>query len=145
MVSLGFFMMGLTGWAVWLRVRGRLFDQRALLWAFVFSVLAPVAANQLGWVAAEVGRQPWIVYGLLRTADALSPVVQANQVLGSIIMFGLIYALLFAVWVSVVDHKIKQGPETILFTTPDPKQGFLHTAGDLKAGGRSRKEKIKWT
>ncbi len=135
MVSLGFFMMGLTGWAVWLRVRGRLFDQRALLWAFVFSVLAPVAANQLGWVAAEVGRQPWIVYGLLRTADALSPVVQANQVLGSIIMFGLIYALLFAVWVSVVDHKIKQGPETILFTTPDPKQGFLHTAGDLKAGG----------
>lgn len=135
MVGLGFFMMGLTGLAAWLRIRGRLFEQRGLLWMFVFAVLAPVAANQLGWVAAEVGRQPWIVYGLLRTADALSPVVRANQVLGSILMFGLIYTLLFAVWISVVDHKIKQGPEVISFTTPEPKHGFLHTAGELKAGG----------
>ena len=135
MVGLGFFMMGLTGLAVWLRSKNRLFEKRWVLWTFVFSVLAPVAANQLGWVAAEVGRQPWIVYGLLRTSEALSPVVRANQVMASIVMFGVIYALLFAVWISVVDHKIKQGPEAILFTTPEPKNGFLHTAGDLKAAG----------
>ncbi|MBL0059740.1 MAG: cytochrome ubiquinol oxidase subunit I [Elusimicrobia bacterium] len=136
MVGLGFFMMGLTGLAAWLRARGRLFEQRGLLWTFVFAVLAPVAANQLGWVAAEVGRQPWIVYGLLRTSEALSPVVRANQVLGSILMFGVIYALLFAVWVSVIDHKIKQGPEEMSFLAPgDPSHGFIQTVGDLKAGG----------
>ena len=135
MVGLGFFMMGLTGLAAWLRLRGQLFNNRGLLWTFVFAVLAPVAANQLGWVAAEVGRQPWIVYGLLRTSEALSPVVRANQVMASIVMFGVIYALLFAVWISIVDHKIKQGPDAVLFISPDPKHGFLHTAGDLKAGG----------
>lgn len=135
MVGLGFFMMGLTGLAVWWRFKNKLFEKRWVLWTFVFSVLAPVAANQLGWVAAEVGRQPWIVYGLLRTSEALSPVVRANQVMASIVMFGVIYALLFAVWISIVDHKIKQGPDAVLFTTPDPKHGFLHTAGDLKAGG----------
>lgn len=135
MVALGFFMMGLTGLGMWLRWRGRLFENRHLLWTFVITVLAPVAANQLGWVAAEVGRQPWIVYGLLRTSDALSPVVRANQVLGSIIMFGVIYALLFAVWLNVIDHKIKQGPEEIVFQAPESKHGFLHTAGNLKSGG----------
>jgi cytochrome d ubiquinol oxidase subunit I len=111
MVGLGFFMMGLTGLLVWLRWKGRLFTNRLVLWACVFSFLAPQAANQLGWVAAEVGRQPWIVYGLLRTADSLSPVVQAGQVLGSILMFGAIYSLLFAVWILVLGRKIQHGPE----------------------------------
>jgi cytochrome d ubiquinol oxidase subunit I len=135
MVGLGFFMMGLTGLAVALRIRDRLFNNRAVLWTCVFAVGAPLAANQLGWVAAEVGRQPWIVYGLLRTSEALSPVVRANQVLSSIVMFGVIYALLFAVWISVMDHKIKQGPEDMSFTTPEPTHGFIRTAGDLKAQG----------
>ncbi len=129
MVGLGFFMIGLTALAWWLRWRGRLFENRTVLWIFVFAVLAPLLANQLGWVAAEVGRQPWIVYGLLRTSDALSPVVQSHQVLGSIIMFGIIYLLLFAVWFVVTDHKIKQGPEETAVFPDRSKQGFLHTAG----------------
>ncbi|MBL8022690.1 MAG: cytochrome ubiquinol oxidase subunit I [Elusimicrobia bacterium] len=135
MVGLGFLMIGLTGWALWARIRGRLFENRFLLWIFVFAVLAPLAANQLGWVAAEVGRQPWIVYGLLRTSDALSPVVRANQVLGSILMFGVIYALLFAVWFVVMDHKIKQGPEDVPTPPQGPGRGFIHTAGDVRSSG----------
>jgi len=134
MLGMGFLMMFLTGIAAAMRWRGTLFDNRRLLWVFVFAVLLPVVANQLGWVAAEVGRQPWIVYGLLRTADALSPVVQAGQVLGSIVMFGIIYALLFAVWLMVTDHKIKEGPE-VGAEGGRSEGGFLKTAGGLKAKG----------
>jgi cytochrome d ubiquinol oxidase subunit I len=125
----------LTGWALWAWVRGNLFKNRPFLWIIVYTVLAPVAANQLGWVAAEVGRQPWIVYGLLRTSDALSPVVRANQVLGSILMFGVIYALLFAVWFVVMDHKIKQGPEESPAFPHAGGHGFIQTAGESRSGG----------
>jgi cytochrome bd-type quinol oxidase subunit 1 len=72
--------------------RGTLADQRALLWVFVFAVLGPQAANQLGWITAEVGRQPWIVYKVLRTSAALSKTVQAGTILASLVMFTLIYA-----------------------------------------------------
>jgi cytochrome d ubiquinol oxidase subunit I len=61
--------------------RGSLFEKRWLLWLLVLSVLGPQIANQAGWFAAEVGRQPWIVYKLLRTSEGLSAVVKANTVL----------------------------------------------------------------
>jgi cytochrome bd ubiquinol oxidase subunit I len=109
MVGLGFFFIGITLFALWLRWRGTLFEKRWLLRVFVFAVLGPYAANQLGWVAAEVGRQPWIVYGLLRTSDALSKSVKAEAVLTSIIIFTVIYLLLFLVWIYVMNEKIKHG------------------------------------
>lgn len=112
MISLAGFFIGITVLALWLWWRGTLFEQRWLMWVFVFAVLGPYIANQAGWVTAEVGRQPWIVYGLLRTSDGLSKVVTAEMVLGSIVMFGFIYALLFIVWVYVLNDKIKHGPET---------------------------------
>jgi cytochrome d ubiquinol oxidase subunit I len=93
--------------------RGRLFHHRWLLWVFVFTVLGAYLANQLGWVSAEAGRQPWIVYGLLRTSDALSESVTGGMVLSSIIMFGLIYAMLFIVWIYVLNNKIQHGPEPV--------------------------------
>ena len=83
---------------------------RPSAWAFVLAVLLPQIANQVGWFAAEMGRQPWVVYGLLRTSDALSKVVTANQVLFSLIMFTLIYALLFALFIYLLNKKIKHGP-----------------------------------
>jgi cytochrome d ubiquinol oxidase subunit I len=113
MVGLGMLFVLLTLAATFFRLRGTLFQKRWLLWIFVFAVVGPYIANQAGWVAAEVGRQPWIVYGLLRTSDGLSHAVSANQVLGSIIMFGLIYAMLFAVWVFVLHNKIMHGPEDV--------------------------------
>ena len=57
------------------------------------------------------GRQPWVVYGLLRTSDALSKAVRAEEVLISILMFMVVYALLFTVWVYVMNKKIQHGPE----------------------------------
>ena len=111
MVLLGTVFIGLTLLANFYRWRGTLFEQRWLLWAFVWAVPLPFAANQLGWIAAEVGRQPWVVYGLLRTNDAISKSVVASQVFGSILMFGVIYALLFAVFLYVLNSKIQHGPE----------------------------------
>ena len=80
---------------------------------FVLAVLLPQIANQVGWYSAEIGRQPWIVYNLLRTSDALSKAVVANQVLFSLILFTLIYALLLVLFLFLLNEKIKHGPEDI--------------------------------
>jgi cytochrome d ubiquinol oxidase subunit I len=111
MIMIGFALIGISVLGVFQWWRGKLFDQRWMLWIMVFSVLGPQLANQLGWFAAEMGRQPWIVYGLLRTSEGLSAVVKANAVLTSLIMFTLIYLLLFAVFVYLLNDKIKHGPD----------------------------------
>jgi len=77
---------------------------------FVLSVLLPQMGNQAGWFAAEMGRQPWVVYGLLRTSDALSKSVTANQVLFSLIMFMVVYLLLFILFLYLLNKKIQHGP-----------------------------------
>ena len=81
-----------------------------LLWLLVVSVLGPQIANQVGWMTAEVGRQPWIVYGLMRTSEGVSRSVSAGAVVFSLILFTLIYTLLFALFLFLLDSKIKHGP-----------------------------------
>jgi cytochrome d ubiquinol oxidase subunit I len=110
MVAIGMILIALSVYAGIQWWRGKLFEQRWLLWAFVVAVLLPQIANQVGWFAAEMGRQPWVVYGLLRTSDALSKVVTANQVLFSLIMFAFIYTLLLALFLYLLNKKIKHGP-----------------------------------
>ncbi len=115
MVAIGTALIGISWLGILLWWRGWLFDtsrglSRAYLWLLVFAVLLPQVANQSGWFTAEIGRQPWIVYGLLRTADGLSEAVDAGQVLFSLIMFGLIYLLLFVLFIFLLDRKIRQGP-----------------------------------
>ena len=111
MVALGTYFIALTLYGLWCLMRGTLFQKKWLLWVFVFSVIGPFIANELGWVAAEVGRQPWIVYNLLRTSEAVSQNIVAPQVLGSIIMFAVIYTLLFVLWIWLLNDKIQKGPE----------------------------------
>ncbi|QQE13951.1 cytochrome ubiquinol oxidase subunit I [Planctomycetota bacterium] len=166
MVALGFAMLGLTiiGFFFWWR--GSLFKQRWLMYLFVIGILGAIAANELGWVTAEVGRQPWIVYppmqkttdgeilrnadGIiqfqqaewptleggavlkpagLRTRDGHSQAVVQSQVLFSIIMFGLIYTLLFFVWIYVLNEKIRKGPAPV-GEAVTPPEGFIRTAGE---------------
>ena len=110
MVAIGMVLIGLTLYACLQWWRGKLFDQKWLLWLFVIAVILPQIANQVGWFAAEMGRQPWVVYGLLRTSDALSKVVTANQVLFSLILFSVIYTLLLALFIYLLNKKIKNGP-----------------------------------
>jgi cytochrome d ubiquinol oxidase subunit I len=103
--------------------RGSLFEKRWLLWLLVLSVFGPQVGNQAGWFAAEVGRQPWIVQGLLRTSEGLSAVVKANMVLTSILLFSAVYALLFAVFVYLLNDKIQHGPDDADLT-PSGKLGL---------------------
>jgi len=79
--------------------------------SFVLAVLLPQIGNQVGWYSAEVGRQPWVVYGLLRTSDGLSRAVNAEQVWFSLILFTLVYLLLFVLFIYLLNKKIKHGPE----------------------------------
>lgn len=97
--------------SLWAWYRGWLFERRWLLWLLVFGVLAPQLGNQLGWFAAEVGRQPWIVYGILRTSEALSATVKAEAVLTSLILFTLLYMLLFFLFIYLLNDKIQHGPD----------------------------------
>jgi len=111
MIAVGCALLGLAAWGLRAWRRGQLEDSRLLLWLLTLGVLGPQIANQAGWWAAEVGRQPWIVYKLLRTSDALSKVVTANQVIASMVMFMAVYALLFAVFIFLLNSKIQHGPD----------------------------------
>jgi cytochrome d ubiquinol oxidase subunit I len=109
MIAIGMFLIGLTLFSLFLWWRGKLFDQRWLMILFSFSVLLPQIGNQVGWYSAEVGRQPWVVYGLLRTSDGLSENVRAGQVLFSLILFTFIYAILFSLFIYLLNKKIQHG------------------------------------
>ena len=111
MVGIGFAMIAIAALGFLYFRHGSLHERRWLLWILVFSVLGPQLANQLGWFAAEVGRQPWIVYGLTRTPAGLSAVVQANVILTSLILFTAVYFLLFAVFIYLLNDKIQHGPD----------------------------------
>ena len=110
MVAIGTAMIVLTLFGSWLWWKGKLFDKRWLMWIFAFSVLLPQIGNQVGWFTAEMGRQPWIVYGLLKTSDGLSKIVTANQIIFSLILFTLVYIVLFALFLFLMHRKIVHGP-----------------------------------
>jgi len=110
MVAIGFSLIGLTLLALAMLPRGRLWRSRPVLWILVLSVLGPELANQLGWMSAEIGRQPWIVYNQLRTSDGLSKVVKADQVVASIVVFSLLYILLFLLFIYLLNQRIRKGP-----------------------------------
>ena len=112
MVILGLIFIAIAGWGVLQLWRRRLFDDRRYLKLLVLAVPLPVLATQFGWVTAEVGRQPWIVYHLLRTADAHSPTVSAGEILFSILLFGTIYAFLGVLWGWVVLREARHGLTT---------------------------------
>ncbi|MEL6104633.1 MAG: cytochrome ubiquinol oxidase subunit I [Planctomycetota bacterium] len=121
MVGLGTLMIGVAALACWSWFRSQYQQRRWLMWLVVLMPLAAMTANQAGWITAEVGRQPWIVYpsvqdGVemigLRTKDGLSESVTAQQVLSSIILFAIIYSFLFAIWIFVLNNKIQHGPES---------------------------------
>jgi cytochrome d ubiquinol oxidase subunit I len=116
MIIIGTGLLGLVVVAVFFWWRGWLFRTdliwtRLLLIALVLSVLGPQIANQAGWFTAEVGRQPWVVYELLKTSEGLSKAVKAEEIVTSLIMFAFVYALLFALFLYTLTRKIQHGPD----------------------------------
>ncbi len=100
----------LTALAIYYFRKKTLPKKRWLLWALILSVLCPQVANQVGWMTAEIGRQPWIVWGLMRTSQGVSKSIRAGQVIGSLTMFVAIYLLLFILFLFLLNRKIKHGP-----------------------------------
>ena len=113
MVAIGLMLIAVSLVGIFLLWRGQLFEKPWFLKILIVAVVGPQIANQLGWFSAEVGRQPWIVYGLMRTSDGLSKAVSADQTLFSLILFALIYLLLFVLFIFLLDQKIKHGPEDL--------------------------------
>ncbi|HSX37563.1 MAG TPA: cytochrome ubiquinol oxidase subunit I [Chlamydiales bacterium] len=101
-------ILGLIYWK-----KKKLARTKWLLWLMIFSVLLPHIAQQAGWISTEVGRQPWIVWKLLRTSEGVSTSIQPGQVQGSLLMFTVIYLLLFSLFLFLLDRKIKDGPEVL--------------------------------
>jgi cytochrome d ubiquinol oxidase subunit I len=125
MVAIGFALIILSILSLLLLRKDMIFKNKLILKILVASVLLPQLANQLGWISAEVGRQPWIVYNLLRTKDALSKSVGSGEVFFSLILFLMIYVLLFILFIFLLDRKIKHGPDD--FTEKDSVYTKLKT------------------
>lgn len=119
MVGLGGALFLLTALGAFYSWRGVLYKKRWLLTLMVPAVALPHLGNFVGWVSAEVGRQPWIVYGQLRTVDGVSPTLSGGQALFSLILFVGIYGLLLLLFLFLLDRKIKHGPG-LDESTPDP-------------------------
>ena len=109
MYGLALVMLGMAVASLWLRVRGRLFSSRAFLWMLVFMTPSGIIATLAGWYVAETGRQPWVIYGILRTADAISP-VPAGTLLSSLIAFVCVYAVFITAFLVFAFRIIRRGP-----------------------------------
>jgi cytochrome d ubiquinol oxidase subunit I len=101
-------VMTIAGWQLW---RGSLFQSRAMLWVLMLALPFPYIANIAGWSTAELGRQPWVIYGLLRTADGSSSLVSAGNALFTLLGFAGMYALLTVLALFLVYREIEHGPE----------------------------------
>jgi cytochrome d ubiquinol oxidase subunit I len=91
--------------------RKRLFDARWMLWILMLSFPFPFIANTAGWITAEVGRQPWLVYGLMRTEQGLSPTVSAGNGLFTLIGFMGMYLVLGVMYLFLIGREVDHGPK----------------------------------
>jgi cytochrome bd ubiquinol oxidase subunit I len=114
MVNLGFLFVpiGLLG-VLFLYWGGRIFKMRWLLGIFVASIFLAELAIESGWWTAEFGRQPWVVWNLLLTADGVSPLLTAQQLLFSVGMFVVLYLILFILFIFLLNEKIQHGIERL--------------------------------
>lgn len=110
MVGLGTLLILLAALSVWLLWRGRLYQSRPLLWALMLALPFPYIATTAGWMTAELGRQPWLIYGLMRTAEGTSPRVSASNGLFTLIGFMGMYFLLGVLFLFLVSREIGHGP-----------------------------------
>jgi cytochrome d ubiquinol oxidase subunit I len=133
MVGLGTIFIAILALSAFLLWRRRLYDSRAMLWVLMIAMPFPYIANHAGWVVAEVGRQPWIVYGLQHTGDAASPNVTAGMTyftlfgfMGLYLVVGLLYLLLFA-------RIVQRGPDSVAHPEPVGSIGTGAATAEVRA------------
>jgi len=118
MVGCGLIMLGLAWLGSYLSLKDRLERNRFLLWLIFLSFPLPFVAILTGWYTAEVGRQPWVVYGVLRTADAMTPFLTTRAATISLIGFCAVYAFIFAFGTFYIYRLLRAGPSGSLIETP---------------------------
>ncbi len=122
MVGLGTFFIAILLIAALALWRGRLYESRLLLWALMLLAPFPYIATIFGWMTAELGRQPWLIYGLMRTAQGASPSVSGGNVLFTLIGFMGMYAVLAVLFLFLVYFEVQRGPA--------PEGAFNGSRGD---------------
>jgi len=132
MIALGMFFGLVFLVALLLHITGRIEKARWMQWILIICIPLALFAINMGWMAAEVGRQPWVVQGLMRTRDAVSPVVSSGQIWTTLGLFGLIYLVLFIAWIRIFVGIIKKGPEE----TADMLEAEKRTAPAPAGAGR---------
>jgi cytochrome d ubiquinol oxidase subunit I len=110
MVGLGTFFIAILVIAAWLLWRGKLYGSRWMLWTIMLALPFPFIANTAGWITAEVGRQPWLIYGLMRTRAGVSPQVAAGNAWFTLIGFLGLYTILGILFLFLVYREIELGP-----------------------------------
>lgn len=111
MVGMGLVMLAVSWWGLWLRWRGRLEASRTFLWCAYLSFPTGFVAVLTGWFTAEVGRQPWVVHGLLRTADAITPSLTGADVLVSLVAYVAVYCTFVPFGVYYIYKLLRDGPQ----------------------------------
>lgn len=111
MIFLGAYFILISAVGIFLLLNGKIFLSKCFQRILLFSIPLPYLANEFGWIGAEVGRQPWAVYRVLRTSDAISPSVSKEEVLFSLILFMIIYIFLFIIFLNVLKKIVKKGFE----------------------------------
>jgi cytochrome d ubiquinol oxidase subunit I len=110
MVGSGLLMLGIAWFGTFLMATGALERMRWFLWATFCSFPLGFVATLTGWFTAEVGRQPWTVFGQLRTADAATPFLTTPQVATTLVIFGMVYSLIFCFGTIYIYRMLRQGP-----------------------------------
>jgi len=118
MAGLGTYFVALMALAAFLLWRGKLLTARWLLWPILLSFPLPYIANTAGWMTAEIGRQPWIVFGLIRTAAGSSTHIGAGTSLFTLLGFLGMYTVISILWIVLVYNFIQKGPEAPAHDAP---------------------------
>jgi cytochrome bd ubiquinol oxidase subunit I len=130
MVGIGFIMLGVIVLSWWLRLRGRLFETdwflRLCQWVAPLGFVAVIA----GWTVTEVGRQPWTVYGLLRTAHSVTPSLTGADVMTSLLAYMGVYLIMFPAGIMVMARMVRAGPKEEPATSQTELKSPLHTLAE---------------
>ena len=143
MVGMGLIMLGVSWFGNLLRWRERLETTRWFLWATFLSFPTGFIAVLCGWYTAEVGRQPWVVYGVLRTRDAVTPSLTTGDVLLSLTVYVLVYAVFAGFGTFYIYKLLRDGPVTAAEAIPNATASrplaFADTAASA-TGSQSRSQ-----
>ena len=121
MVGLGTIFIAIMVVAAFLLWRRRLYGSRWMLWILMLAIPFPFIANTAGWFVAELGRQPWLAYGLFRTSEGVSPLVSSGSVLFTLIGFAGMYLIMGLLYIVLMVREVDHGPEAEEETLESPE------------------------